>query len=125
MMKLTVLTASICLVLTLTRIADAGPAAGTGGGVHGGGAQASAARAATPAQPNVRPKSLSDVLANGPYVTPQQGLFRRTSPWQGDYEKLHEKALMMQKSDGGTLSDAHRALLQAKLDALNAATRRH
>lgn len=38
----------------------------------------------------------------------------------GDLRAFRNKALALQRADGGTLSAAHHAILQAKLDRLNA-----
>jgi hypothetical protein len=43
-----------------------------------------------------------------------EGRYRR------DVKKLHDDAVKLQKADGGQLSDAHKAELQARLDKLNA-----
>lgn len=39
--------------------------------------------------------------------------------YKADVRKLRADAVKMQKSDGGKLSDAHKAELQARLDKLN------
>ncbi len=38
-----------------------------------------------------------------------------------ELQKLRREGLELQKQDGGTLTNEHRALLQAKLDRINAA----
>jgi hypothetical protein len=39
--------------------------------------------------------------------------------YKRDVKKLHDDAVKMQKADGGKLSEAHTAELQARLDKLN------
>ncbi len=67
---------------------------------------------------------LSPAAASGQYK-PTDGHARLSREavnvqYQGDLRRFRNEALALRRADGGTLSTAHRAMLQAKLDRLNA-----
>lgn len=67
-----------------------------------------------------------DLLPNAPYVAwpANESMVRITLMHSAELEALRKDGLALQASDGGTLSPAHRAQLQARLDRLNESYRR-
>ena len=67
-----------------------------------------------------------DLLPNAPYVLwpANESIVRINLMHSAELEALRKDGLALQAADGGTLSPAHRARLQARLDKLNDSYRR-